>query len=254
MDWLNSIEIMPDMLDVFDVYLLVGLSFFTSLLTAAVGIGGGMLLLAVMAQILPVPAIVPVHGVVQLGSNAGRAFVMRPNIDGRIFLYFLGGSIVGAILGGQIVVTLPVMYLQLILAAFILFSTWGPKPSSNTSNEKGLMIGGFFSTLLTMFVGATGPFVAVMLKRLGLGKLQQVATMAACMTVQHVLKVVVFAALGFAFGPYLPLMALMIATGFLGTLTGRLFLDRLSEKTFSTLLKWALTLLAFRLFWKAFVS
>lgn len=254
MDWFKTLELLPNTLSTLDAVILVGVSFLTSMLTAAVGIGGGMLLLAVMAQILPVPTIVPVHGVVQLGSNVGRAFILRPNIDGRIFLYFLGGSILGAILGGQIVVTLPVMYLQLILATFILFSTWGPKPRSNMVGENGLMFGGFFSTLLTMFVGATGPFVAVTLKRLGLDKLTHVATMAACMSTQHALKVVAFSLLGFAFTQFLPLMVLMIATGFLGTLVGGQLLDRLSEQTFSTLLKWVLTLLAFRLLWKALGS
>lgn len=253
MEWFSTLEVIPGALSTLDGVLLVGISFLTSMLTAAVGIGGGMLLLAVMAQILPVPAIVPVHGVVQLGSNAGRALILGPNIDNRLLLYFLAGSIIGAFIGGQIVVALPLMYLQLVLAVFILFSTWGPKLASNTPGTKGLLVGGFLSTLLTMFVGATGPFVAVMLKRLGLDKLTQVATMAACMSAQHALKVVAFAMLGFAFSPFLPLILLMIATGFLGTLVGRRLLDRLSEQTFSNVLKWVLTLLAFRLLWKALI-
>ncbi len=251
MEWIASLEVIPGTLGLFDAALLVGVSFFTSLLTAAVGIGGGMLLLAVMAQILPVLAIIPVHGVVQLGSNAGRAHILRPNIDGRILLYFSVGSLVGALVGGNIVVTLPVIYLQLILAGFILFSTWGPKPSAKTSGKNGLMIGGFLSTLLTMFVGATGPFVAVMLKRLRLDKTPQVATMAACMSIQHALKFLVFVMLGFSFAPYAILIIVMIIVGFLGTLVGRRLLDALSEEVFSNMLKWALTFLALRLLWKA---
>lgn len=240
-----------DAISFWGVVLLACTSFFTSLLTASVGIGGGMLLLAAMAQVMPAPAIVPVHGAVQLGSNAGRAIIMRPHIDWPILLYFLIGSSVGALVGGHIVVALPVAHIQLILALFILYSTWAPKLSLVSSSKKTVLVGGLFSTILTMFVGATGPFVAATLKRLGLDKLTQVATMASCMVAQHGVKLVVFALLGFSFAPYLPFILLLVATGFLGTLVGRQFLEKLSEEVFSKLLKAVLTLLALRLLWKA---
>ena len=51
-----------------------------SFITAAFGIGGGAVMLATMALILPAPALIPVHGVVQLGSNVGRLWLMRPPI------------------------------------------------------------------------------------------------------------------------------------------------------------------------------
>ncbi len=47
-------------------------SFVGSFITAAFGIGGGALLLAIMATLMPPAALIPVHGVVQAGSNAGR--------------------------------------------------------------------------------------------------------------------------------------------------------------------------------------
>lgn len=248
MDWV------PEMLGYLDVIVLVGTSFFTSLLTASMGIGGGIALLAVMAQILPAVAIVPVHGIVQLGSNVGRAAIMRADIDKTLLLYFLGGSLVGAFVGGQIVVSLPVSYLQLILGGFILYAVWGPKPKASQANSGSIVVGGGFSTLLTMFVGATGPFVAAILKPMELGKLGQVATMSACMVVQHLLKVLVFGLLGFVFGDYVPLMAAMIATGFLGTLVGRSLLERTSEELFKKGLNLILTVLALRLLWTAGVA
>lgn len=55
------------------VALLLGTSFLASLITVAFGIGGGALLLAVMAVTMPPAALIPVHGVVQVGSNLGRA-------------------------------------------------------------------------------------------------------------------------------------------------------------------------------------
>jgi len=245
MDWF------PEVLSSFDIMLLIGTSFFTSMLTAAMGIGGGVALLAVMAQIVPAAAIVPVHGVVQFGSNIGRAGLMRHDINVKLLAYFVAGSLVGALVGGQIVVSLPVTYLQLILGIFILYATWAPKPGGGIPSTKALALGGAFSTLLTMFVGATGPFVAAILRPFELGKLGQVATMSICMVVQHLLKVVVFGLLGFSFAPYLPLMAAMIGLGFFGTIVGRKFLHSFSEKLFKHILNGVLTLLALRLLWVA---
>jgi len=44
--------------------LVVAASFATSFLTAAFGIGGGAVLLAILASLMPSAALIPVHGVV----------------------------------------------------------------------------------------------------------------------------------------------------------------------------------------------
>ncbi len=112
----------PESLSILNFSLLIGLSFFTSLLTAAIGIGGGTLMLPFMAQVLPVKAIIPVHGVVQLGSNFGRMLVMFQSIDKSLVGWFLLGCCFGAFLGGQIVISLPADILRLALGFFILYS------------------------------------------------------------------------------------------------------------------------------------
>ena len=61
---------LPTALTVIDAVLLVIASLATSFLTAAFGIGGGFTLIALMA-LLPPAALIPIHGIVQLGSNAG---------------------------------------------------------------------------------------------------------------------------------------------------------------------------------------
>ncbi|MBV1900999.1 MAG: sulfite exporter TauE/SafE family protein [Kordiimonadaceae bacterium] len=251
MEWFITMLGLPEAVGLVDVTVLAVASFFASMLSAAAGIGGGVALLAVMAQILPGLAIVPVHGAVQWGSNAGRVVLLRAHVNWQLVLYFLVGSVVGAFIGGQVVVSLPVAYIQLILGVFILYSTWGPKPKLERANEKVLLVCGLLSTILTMFVGATGPFVSVVLKRMNLGKFIQVATMSSCLVLQHSAKVVVFALLGFSFAPYVPLIVLLVAVGFVGTVIGRQLLDRISEALFTKILSVVLTLLAVRLLWFA---
>ena len=90
------IDLLPAGVDPFAAAALVALSGFTSLLTAAVGIGGGLLMLAAMTFVVPVEALIPVHGVVQLGSNLGRSFILARSAVPRLLVPFAVGAAVGA--------------------------------------------------------------------------------------------------------------------------------------------------------------
>ena len=230
---------------------LVLLSFFTSMLTASAGIGGGVLLLSVMASVLPVTAVIPVHGVVQLGSNVGRGILLRKHLNKQVFGYFTAGAILGALVGGRLYFSLPGAVLQAVLGVFILGIVWLPKPHRHALSDKAYALVGLVSTFLTMFLGGTGPFVAAFLPPARFGKQQTVASHAACMSVQHGFKILVFAALGFSFAPWLPLLAAMIGAGFAGTVVGRAVLMKVPEKVFDTVFKTILTLLAMRLLYHA---
>lgn len=226
---------------------LLAVSASTSFITAAFGLGGGAVMLAVLATLLPAAAIIPVHGVVQLGSNLGRMAMMRPHLDRAALAPFLGGSLVGAALGGSLLVELPAAAIQIIVGLFILWSVAARPPAFL---KRSGALAGAVSSFLTMFVGATGPFVATWLRSRGLDRMGQVATHATLMTAQHGLKLIVFGALGFAFGQWLPLVAGLIATGFLGTLLGRQVLLRIDERRFRLALNAVLVVLGARLVWE----
>ncbi len=100
-----------------------------------------------------------------------------------------------------------------------------------------------------MFFGATGPFVAIFVKSRNLPRHAHVATHAALMTVQHGLKVIMFGILGFAFAPWIGLIAAMIASGILGTLTGRFLLGQMTDRGFKRALDIVLVLVGLRLIW-----
>ncbi len=87
--------------------LLVAASFVTSALTAAFGVGGGMAMLALMGLFIPVAALIPVHGAVQLGSNTGRAWRQRAHVRTDIWLPFVAGSLIGAAVGALFVLQYP---------------------------------------------------------------------------------------------------------------------------------------------------
>lgn len=233
---------------------LVALSLLTSALTAAAGIGGGLLLLSIMATFLPPAILIPTHGVVQLGSNAGRAALMRRQIDRHIVVPFALGSLLGVAVGAKLFVALPTPTLQIVLGIFILASVWLPKLKTSTIANRGFVVVGMLGSFCTMFVGATGPFVASFISPDRLERHAVVATHGACMTLQHTLKVVAFGFLGFAFLPWAPLLVAMVGAGFVGTLIGRRVLDRLPHDVFARIFKVVLTLLALRLLYAAVSS
>jgi len=241
-------ELLPPDLEPLAALLMVAASMGTSFLTAAFGIGGGVVMVAMMAVLLPPAALIPVHGVVQLGSNFGRALIMMKHVERSAILPFAAGSLVGAGLGGVLYVQLPAWAIQFGVAGFIVWSVAGRLPPIGRGH---IFAAGAVSSFLTMFFGATGGFVAALLKGMKLSPLGLVASQGALMTLQHVLKSIVFGFLGFAFIPWLPLAAAMIATGFIGTVIGRQVLTRMGQRYFQTILNAILLILAARLVWSA---
>lgn len=225
---------------------LLATSAVTSFITAAFGIGGGIVLIGILASLLPPAALIPVHGFVQLGSNAGRVALLARHVAWPWIPAFFGGTVIGAMLGGMIAINLPGPAVQAGIGAFILYSIYVGTPDL----ERGAgWIVGVITSFLSMFFGSTGPFVANYVRTLDFGRMEHVATQALMMTAQHLLKIIAFGLFGFAFGPYLPLIAGMILIGILGTIAGRAVLMRTDDARFRFVLNAVLTLLALRLLW-----
>ena len=188
--------LLPDSIPLWAGISLILFSYVTSAVTVAFGLGGGVMMLVALGSVLPPLAVIPVHGVVQFGSNAGRAYVMRAHTERRLFGFFVIGALIGIAIAAQIVVSVPQAALQALLALFILYTVWGPKLGKHKVPAPA-------------FIGIVG----------------------------------------FAFPEWLPLIAAMIATGFLGTATGKKVLEWMPERVFAIGFKTVLTLLAARLLW-----
>lgn len=236
--------LLPDTISQAAALFLIIFAFFTSALTAAAGIGGGMLMLGVMSYLLPVLALIPLHGLVQLGSNASRSWIQRENINWRIALVFMVGAILGAILGALVIVQLPERILFGLIGIFILLMVWVKLPALKTANTWIVIAGGTITSFISMFAGATGPLVAVFLNKLFQNHKNMVATVGMTMTAQHGFKIFAFGLVGFQFREWLPLIACMICMGFLGAKAGTLVMYKLPEKTLKTGFKFVITIIA----------
>ena len=222
---------------------LIVLSFVTSLITATFSLGGGTLMVAVLALVFPPAVVVPLHGAIQLGSNGGRAIVQREHVQWQLVLWLALGGAIGTVIGGQFASLLPATALQVAIAAFVLLTTWLPQPRIVGRSRVAQVVGGAVISALSMVVGATGPLVAVFIKGLA-DRRHLVATHAMLMTLQNTFKVVVFVFLGFAFAEYLPLIVAMVVSGFGGTALGSRLLVKVPEAAFRWGFKIVLTVVA----------
>jgi uncharacterized membrane protein YfcA len=229
-----------------DAGLLVAASLVTSFISAAFGIGGGFTLIALLALLLPPAALIPVHGIVQLGSNAGRVGIMLKQVVWRPVLPFVIGTVIGASLGAMVVVQLPPWAVQLALGIFIIWAVFAKLPPIQ---QRYILLGGVVSSFLTMFFGATGNFIAAMVKTMNLDPVPHVATHSLMMTFQHLAKVLIFGLIGFQFGPYMILIIGMLISGFIGTVIGSRFLTKAGGRYFKPVLNTILSLAAARLIW-----
>jgi uncharacterized membrane protein YfcA len=190
--------------------------------------------------------LIPVHGIVQLGSNAGRVGIMLKQVVWRPVLPFVIGTVIGASLGAMVVVQLPPWAVQLALGIFIIWVVFAKLPPIQ---QRYILLGGVVSSFLTMFFGATGNFIAAMVKTMNLDPVPHVATHSLMMTFQHLAKVLIFGLIGFQFGPYMILIIGMLISGFIGTIIGSRFLTKAGGRYFKPVLNTILSLAAARLIW-----
>jgi uncharacterized membrane protein YfcA len=233
-------------------WLLPLLALLTSTLTAITGIGGGMILIALMPGLLPAAAIVPVHAMVQLFSNSSRALFGWRFLRWDFVFAFVAGGIVGGLVAAGIRTEIDLEYTPLLIAAYILYTVWGPPLRLERPPRGEFVLIGMLQTGLSMLVGATGPMGQASLLRHGLKRDALVVTGALMTTFTHLIKVVLFALLGFAFIDYWQLILGMTVGVIAGAFIGTHIRYRIDEKLFRLILRWALTLLALRMIYLTF--
>ena len=227
--------------------LLVPMAFLTSGVAAVMGMGGGILLLAVMPGLLPVSAILPLHALTQLASNSSRAAFGWRHIDVSIIPAFVLGAIAGAWLGAEIYQALDLQWLPLVIGCLILIFTWVPLPRMRGGGQAALVLLGVYQTGLGMIVGATGPLGAAVLLQRNSSRYWLVVNTAVYMTLNHALRVVAFVAIGFSFAPWWELVVAMILAVIAGSWAGTRLRVYVPQMNFERIFRWLVTLLALRM-------
>jgi uncharacterized membrane protein YfcA len=233
--------------------ILVIVAFLTSILSAIVGMAGGIVLLTVMLLFFDPLEAIPIHGAVQLISNGTRTWIQRVHVE-RGIVWRYGLLLVPAgIAGLWIAQALDPPITRMLIGVFVLFATWAPNllllgahPEAADRNTRFIALGGVVG-LIQMTIGATGPLIAPFFLNLGLARQALVGTKAACQALGHLAKILVFGTAGFAFAAFAAPLLWLAGAVVVGTWIGSRILGRVSETLFVRLYKTVLTLIALRL-------
>ena len=234
--------------------LLLGLlTFFTSTVAGIVGLGGGMMLIAVLSSFLPLNALIPVHGLTQMSSNFSRAVFAYKDVQYETIPKFLIGSLAGIALFASIISMISLEYVPLFIGLYILLSLWSKKFNNKIKKYENYYLVGFLQSGLSIVVGATGPLTMTLLLKDYEDKDKVVATGAALMSITHILKVFVFMYFGFVFFDYIGIIIAMIIGAVAGSYAGTKLRDKIDGKKFTMILKVLLSALAVKLIVSLFI-
>ena len=222
--------------------------------------GGGIILLGIMAIIIPEGyMVIALHGIIQLFSNTTRTYLFRKDIKQNIIKEFTIGTLIGAAISALIIFLLMQFYevnsaneikvdfLKPIIGAFIIWYLFLKGPKKEKKSKSFIKVGSI-SGLASIFVGATGPLIAPFFLNNRLSKENIIVNKAACQVITHLTKIPLFI---YFFNvnyisEYSLLLPLILAV-YIGTNLGKKLLRFIPEKTFKILFKSALTIIAIKL-------
>lgn len=228
-------------------------TFLTSTIAAIVGVGGGMMLIAILPSFLPINALIPVHGLTQMTSNLSRAVFGYKDVQYEVIPKFLLGSFLGIGIFASILNFISLEYVPLFIGVYILLSLWSEKFNEKIKRYESYFLAGFFQTGLSIVVGATGPLTMTLLLKDYKNKDKVVATSAALMSLSHILKVFVFMYFGFVFFDYIGIIIAMVIGAIAGSWVGTKLRNIIDGKKFTIILKVLLTTLAIKVIVGVFI-
>lgn len=222
-------------------------AFGSSVLSGVIGMGGGIILLSVMALYFPMAVLVPMHACVQLSSNFSRTFFHTRHIHVRKFAQYALGAALGSAVAALTLFAIPEAIYKMGLGCFILYLTFAP-PFYVRANFRGKWMGiGLFTSVVSLYTGATGPLLAPFFLREPLSKLEIIGTKAACQGLTHLLKIISFAALGYSLRGQIPLLTAMIGAAIMGNYIGRWLLERIPDIWFFRIFKTVILILSLKM-------
>lgn len=240
-------------LDSIGLAVLVSAAFATSILSAIVGMAGGITLLTVMLLFYEPLIAIPLHGVVQLASNSSRTWIQRKHVHWDLILRYAMLLLPMGYVGIMLARELPPVATRIAIGVFVLLATWAPgllllgsHPEGSSSRRRFFYLGGVVG-FLNPTIGATGPLIAPFFLNMGLTRFAIIGTKAASQMLGHIAKVILFGLTGFYFADHALLLLTLSLTVVVGSWVGSRLLHSVNEVWFTRLYRGVLTLIALHL-------
>lgn len=210
-------------MDVVDYVILAAGALLASTVSGIAGVGGGMVYLPILSEIVGMKLAVPYLSFLLLAGNFSRAYFARKGIDWQVLKAFLITAMPGAALGALSYAFLPAVWIARLLGAYLLIYVglnflrvqW-PK----TANLRSISWIGIPAGVSSGVVGGAGLIIAPYFLRYGLIKESFLGTEALAAAGTHVAKIAVWGGMSVLTMKdvilLLPLTVLMVAGSYFG--------------------------------------
>lgn len=210
----------------------------TATLSGTLGMGGGLLLMGVLATLLPPAEALALHGVAQLASNGSRAAGLREHVELRIMRPYFAGALTAAGLFSLLAVAPSPALLFFTLGLLPWISGLLPERLAEpitiaADRPRAAGLCGFAVGTLQLIAGVSGSLLDLFFLNSPVDRRGIVATKAATQTLAHGLKLLVMVPLLPAATALSPLrIGALVLASWLGSRIGRRLLESLSERDF----------------------
>ena len=234
----------------------------SSAVSAISGLGGGILLFAILNLFLAPQAALALHAFAQFVSNLSRVTAYYRFFGWRLLPPFAAGSACGVALAGYAFLSAPERVLEiaigLLLGIYALFNNQVSQSRLVRSviGRRSFIVIGAATGFLSMIVGAAGPIMAPFLreniKQLGisgdLGHRMFIATKAVLQVwVQGCKSVVLLFAFSFPVSDHSRELIILIAFVVTGTFVGRWILGRMNTRLLDPIVRGVIFLVAVKM-------
>jgi len=219
------------------VLLAVGSAFAWFISTLAGG-GSPLIMIPLLSSVLGSEAIPPVITFNVLVGSLQRTWSLWRYIDWQVTLWFMPGTIVGAILGAYTLTQLNLEWLQIFVGLFLIYSLFsfgcGKKERSFNVELWHFLPSSFLLAFISGIIGSTGPVVNVFFLNYGLVKEDMIATKSFNVVMLNLIKIIAYINLGVLKPEYVGYGLLISVAAIPGNWLGELVLEKMSAKQFRT--------------------
>ena len=215
---------------------------FTAIISGIVGMAGGLILMAILVTILPIPTAMILHGLVQAWSNGARFWILRSHMSWSIVApYGIGALVTIAIFTSITLIPEPPVVLILIGIFPILAQTFPRLRGLDITHTPTAIACGASVTATQLLAGASGPLLDVFYLNSSLNRFQIIASKAFTQTLGHLAKCIYYITIvgyGESLMPQgvdlsVGILISSIAMAVLGARIGTYFLRYVNEELFT---------------------
>ena len=206
----------------------------TSILSGLVGMAGGVVLMAVLINLLPVSSAMVLHGITQFSANGARALILRKHLMWSLLPGYLGGAMLAVAAFSALLFVPDGSVVLILIGLFPWLARLQPRFSVfNITRPASSVICGLSVTSAQLLAGAAGPLLDLFYLNSGLGRETIVANKALTQTIGHLLRIIYYGAIISVATPipnWLFLVAAIAAVA--GTRLGTWLLSRWNDQRF----------------------